>query len=96
MDFHFLKSGSCRYTTTIHPALSVHGMAILPIIVTAILATAALAKEFDVSSQSLGGKVACTTLKLRYPSNTFWPNTTGYTYETRTRRHWTIPHLDNY
>jgi hypothetical protein len=61
-------------------------MAILPMIATAVLAIAALAKEADDSTQSLGGKVACTTLKLRYPSNTFGPGTTGYIYETQTRR----------
>jgi hypothetical protein len=70
-----------------HSALSAYSMAILSFVTTAILAIPALAQESDVSNPSFGRKTACTTLKLRYPSNTFWPNTTGYTYETQTREY---------
>ena len=48
-----------------------------------ILAVPALAAISAVSSRSGGEKVACTKFKLKYPEQTYYPGSGGYTYETQ-------------
>lgn len=48
-----------------------------------LLAAPTFATASAVSSLSGGEKVACAKLKLKYPEQTFYPNSAGYTYETQ-------------
>ncbi|KZM18431.1 uncharacterized protein EKO05_0001313 [Ascochyta rabiei] len=58
-------------------------MAILTSVTTLLLAAPVLAATSSVSSLSGGEKVACAKFKLKYPEQTYFPGSAGYTYETQ-------------
>ncbi|KAF2132493.1 FAD-binding domain-containing protein [Dothidotthia symphoricarpi CBS 119687] len=58
-------------------------MAISISIAALLLSIPALAAEPAVTSLSGGQQSACSVFKLQYPQQTFYPNTSGYTYETQ-------------
>lgn len=58
-------------------------MAILSPLTALLLAIPAFAATSSISSVSGGEKVACAKLKLTHSEQTFFPGSTGYTYETQ-------------
>ena len=66
-------------------------MTILTSVTALLLAVPAFAATSAVSSIAGGEKVACAKFKLKYPKQTFYPGSAGYTYETQSGKSW----LDN-
>ena len=48
-----------------------------------LLALPTFATTINVGNLSGGERVACAKLKLKYPGQTYYPGSVGYTYETQ-------------
>lgn len=48
-----------------------------------LFAVSTIAAELAISSITGGEKVACAKLESKYPEQTFYPGSAGYTYETQ-------------